>query len=137
MTKIAPAAPDPVAAPAGPLELEPATTEATASLALDVPLLLIVNKKDSPGAVKPSKVLKSMGLRDIGIQMAKPIQCEGHTGDGIEGGFKWLTDKILHIRSEAQHSRKTTPSGRPYIRPRAKGTLGKAGAADLKISGHA
>mmetsp|Transcript_2371 Transcript_2371/g.6323 ORF Transcript_2371/g.6323 Transcript_2371/m.6323 type:complete len:282 (+) Transcript_2371:245-1090(+) len=89
---------------------------------LDVPLLLIVNKKDSPGAVKPGKVLKALGLREMGIKQAMPIQCEGRTGDGVEAGLKWLTDVVLFNRSEAKP--KANAAGRPIVPPRLKAKLG-------------
>jgi ADP-ribosylation factor-like protein 4 len=76
-----------------------------------VPILVLANKQDLPGAREPRELEKLLGLTELGsggghlwhVQPACAI-----TGDGLQEGLEVLYEMILKRRKLAKMSKKKT-----------------------------
>lgn len=61
---------------------------------LDVPLLVLANKQDLPGAVNDRKVERMMELNVLPVTTRMVMECNGKTGDGCQAALAWLHANI-------------------------------------------
>lgn len=75
-----------------------------------VPILILANKQDLPGAREPKELEKLLGLQELGgSQHAWHIQSAcAITGDGLHEGMEVLYEMILKRRKLAKQCKKKT-----------------------------
>jgi len=59
-----------------------------------IPFLFFANKMDIAGCLTPFECCASLGLDDIKSKPWHITHCCGLTGEGIEAGVSWLTEKL-------------------------------------------
>ena len=67
-----------------------------------VPILVLANKQDLPGALDPAKLEKSLGLADLGRGVGWAIRpCCAVTGEGLDEALSNLSELIIKRRKSA------------------------------------
>mmetsp|Transcript_7793 Transcript_7793/g.14152 ORF Transcript_7793/g.14152 Transcript_7793/m.14152 type:complete len:199 (-) Transcript_7793:93-689(-) len=73
---------------------EAAKSKSTNSYSFDVPVLILANKQDLPGALTDRKVERLLELSSLPITTRTVIQSNAKSGDGIMAGMQWLHQNI-------------------------------------------
>ena len=76
-----------------------------------VPILILANKQDLPGAKDPKEIEKHLGLHELSTQHYHHVQpaC-AITGEGLDEGLDILYDMIHKRKKHSKdHKRKKTP----------------------------
>jgi len=63
------------------------------SAVLNIPLLILANKQDRPGAVPFSKIEKRMDVKAMPVKKLV-LPSNGRTGESLNAGVMWLTEQI-------------------------------------------
>mmetsp|Transcript_9499 Transcript_9499/g.25334 ORF Transcript_9499/g.25334 Transcript_9499/m.25334 type:complete len:196 (-) Transcript_9499:2673-3260(-) len=69
---------------------EAGKSKSTNSFTLDVPLLVLANKQDLPGAITDRKLERMLELSALPVTTRCVIQTNARTGDGVHAGLSWL-----------------------------------------------
>lgn len=63
----------------------------------DIPILFFANKMDLPGAMEPVDIVDQLELHDVEDKPWHITSSNALTGEGIEDGVAWMTEKILEF----------------------------------------
>ncbi|MES1917164.1 MAG: hypothetical protein MHM6MM_008920 [Cercozoa sp. M6MM] len=69
-----------------------------------VPLLVMANKQDLPGAVGVSELTERLALDQLRDRKWHAQACIATTGDGIYEGLDWLADAVRDFRRDSRRS---------------------------------
>jgi len=59
-----------------------------------VPILFFANKKDLPTALSPVEIAQALCLEDIKDRPWQIVPSNGLTGEGLDKGTDWLSEKL-------------------------------------------
>jgi signal recognition particle receptor subunit beta len=65
-----------------------------------LPLLVLCNKQDIPGALSPDTLKNRLGLQMINDRDVKVMGSCGLTGAGIQDGMAWITRAARRFKSQ-------------------------------------
>jgi len=60
--------------------------------------LVMANKQDAKDAMNPAEIAEKLSLTEIKDHEWHIQACSALSGDGLQDGLDWLTDKILHLK---------------------------------------
>lgn len=71
----------------------------------EVPLLVLANKQDLPGAVAPAEIAQTLGLPDMWQRQWFVQSACGISGEGLHEGLDWLSSMVSSRRRDAEGPR--------------------------------
>eukprot|EP00187_Rhodella_violacea_P015576 CAMPEP_0184719256 /NCGR_PEP_ID=MMETSP0314-20130426/8229_1 /TAXON_ID=38298 /ORGANISM="Rhodella maculata, Strain CCMP 736" /LENGTH=193 /DNA_ID=CAMNT_0027183117 /DNA_START=424 /DNA_END=1005 /DNA_ORIENTATION=+ len=75
-------------------ELKKALEKMYATRKIDVPVLVLANKEELPGAVEYHKVAKMLDIESMTSGKTLVLPTNSVTGEGLLAGFMWITENV-------------------------------------------